>query len=122
MGRMADEIILVTGGFGLVGMALQEAIQDETPRGEVWVFVGSKDADLTNYTASEALFDKVKPTMVIHLAALVGGLFGNMVRHHMPPLRTRPAVWRTQMESMHPLACREILWIIGARTSQCRTT
>lgn len=28
--------------------------------------------------ATKALFDKVKPTCVIHLAAMVGGLFHNM--------------------------------------------
>ena len=28
--------------------------------------------------ATEALFDRVKPTHVIHLAALVGGLFRNL--------------------------------------------
>ena len=31
-----------------------------------------------NRAATEALFDKVKPTHVIHLAALVGGLFRNL--------------------------------------------
>ena len=36
---------------------------------------------MCNYSdaaATKALFDKVKPTHVIHLAAMVGGLFRNM--------------------------------------------
>jgi len=45
---------------------------------ETWVFLSSKDADLTSYEQTKAVFDKVKPTHVIHLAAKVGGLFKNM--------------------------------------------
>ena len=38
----------------------------------------SQDANLLSETETEALFEKHKPTHVIHLAALVGGLFANM--------------------------------------------
>jgi nucleoside-diphosphate-sugar epimerase len=31
-----------------------------------------------DFAATKAIFDKYKPTHVIHLAALVGGLFANM--------------------------------------------
>ena len=41
-------------------------------------FTGRNEADLTNLTQVEDLFAKVKPTLVIHLAARVGGLFANM--------------------------------------------
>ena len=65
---------------------MQEVIGEEQPTGDRWVFVGRQDADLTDYNATKALFDRVKPTMVVHLAAYVGGLFGNMVR--LSPLMT----------------------------------
>lgn len=39
--------VLVTGGTGLVGKALQTVIEEEQPKDEKWVFVGSKFADLT---------------------------------------------------------------------------
>lgn len=40
--------ILVTGGSGLVGRAIQEVVADGAGLpGEDWVFVSSKDADLT---------------------------------------------------------------------------
>lgn len=42
---------------------------------------GSSDAliyDFSNYNATKQLFEKYKPTHVIHLAAMVGGLFHNM--------------------------------------------
>lgn len=97
-------VILVTGGTGLVGEALKWVIEnDKSERfgkkeGETWVFLSSKDGDLRynkiifffsffqlaeplNYRKEQdvkAIFDKYKPTHVIHLAAMVGGLFKNM--------------------------------------------
>jgi GDP-L-fucose synthase len=39
--------ILVTGGSGLVGRAIQEALQKGDQReGEEWIFLASKDGDL----------------------------------------------------------------------------
>ena len=72
--------ILVTGGTGLVGMALQKiTIDDPNPNpNSNWIFIGSKDGDLRNYNETRAIFEKHKPTHVIHLAARVGGLFANI--------------------------------------------
>lgn len=73
------KIILVTGGTGLVGQAIKQLINSEEKKNdEVWIFVGSKDADLSNVQDTKELFKKYKPTHVIHLAAMVGGLFHNM--------------------------------------------
>ena len=76
------DVILVTGGTGLVGRAMQEVIASGSPEKEQWVFVGSKHADLTDYASAKNMFERVKPTMVVHLAAFVGGLFSNLVRHN----------------------------------------
>ncbi|KAI8082874.1 uncharacterized protein BX664DRAFT_301339 [Halteromyces radiatus] len=79
-----ESIILVTGGSGLVGKAIQWVIEnDKSERfgkkdGETWIFLTSKDGDLRNTEQTKAIFEKYKPTHVIHLAALVGGLFKNM--------------------------------------------
>jgi GDP-L-fucose synthase len=40
------KVILVTGGTGLVGCAIQTVVQQEKREEEEWIFVGSKDADL----------------------------------------------------------------------------
>lgn len=40
------KIILVTGGSGLVGKAIQSVVQTDSQSNETWIFVGSKDADL----------------------------------------------------------------------------
>lgn len=77
---MAEKkVILVTGGSGLVGKAIEAIVEKEQKRDdEEWVFVSSKDANLKDQAETEALFEKVKPTHVIHLAAFVGGLFRNL--------------------------------------------
>lgn len=43
-----------------------------------FIYIGSRDADLRDLSQTEALFEKHKPTHVIHCAAKVGGLFANM--------------------------------------------
>ncbi|KAK2460805.1 hypothetical protein APHAL10511_007275 [Amanita phalloides] len=80
-----SDVILVTGGRGLVGRAIEHIINTE-PEGsrfgkksrETWIFVGSSDGDLRDLEQTHKLYEKYKPTHVIHLAALVGGLFKNM--------------------------------------------
>ena len=63
--------VLVTGGTGMVGSALKFYRPE-------WTYLGSKDCDLRNYEKTKELFEKIKPTHVIHLAARVGGLFKNL--------------------------------------------
>jgi len=73
-----SKVILVTGGSGLVGRAIQQVVSSDTRPGETWVFLSSKDANLLSEAETRAVFEKHQPTHVIHLAALVGGLFANM--------------------------------------------
>ncbi|KAG2749689.1 epimerase-domain-containing protein [Suillus brevipes Sb2] len=80
-------VVLVTGGTGLVGKAIEYVIEHEPEGsrfgkrpGEKWIFAGSREADLRNSEETLKLFEKYQPTHVIHLAALVGGLFANRER------------------------------------------
>tara|TARA_B100001540_G_C15803063_1_gene640777 strand:- start:557 stop:1492 length:936 start_codon:yes stop_codon:yes gene_type:complete len=68
--------ILITGGTGLVGKAL-ESIKSQYPLYN-FIFLSSKDADLTKIEDTRNKFKEIQPKMVIHLAACVGGLFKNM--------------------------------------------
>ena len=78
--------ILITGGSGLVGSAIKEIVHFENEEYEQkslkneneYVFISSKDCDLTNIDITREYFSKCKADAVIHLAALVGGLFRNM--------------------------------------------
>ena len=75
-------VVMVTGGSGLVGQGIKDYVTEDNNKnqnpGETWIFLSSKDGDLTDRKATEAIFEKYKPTHVIHLAAKVGGLFANM--------------------------------------------
>lgn len=66
--------VLVTGGSGLVGKALQNTVGNA----ENWIFIRSTDGDLRSLQATQQIFERYKPSHVIHLAAIVGGLFHNM--------------------------------------------
>ncbi len=64
---------LVTGGSGMVGQHLQQ-IKPE------WVYLSSKDCDLTDESAVSTLIAKEQPDGIIHLAAKVGGILQNMAQ------------------------------------------
>lgn len=67
--------ILVTGGTGLVGKAIEKISKQFSYD---FIFIGKNDCNLMNYDEVNNLFNKIKPNYVIHLAAEVGGLFKNM--------------------------------------------
>ena len=64
--------ILVTGGTGMVGKHLQEILPNAT-------YIGS-EIDLKDPIVTDALFNKLKPAQVIHLAAKVGGIQENIAK------------------------------------------
>lgn len=70
------ETVLVTGGTGLVGKAI-ESISNKYPHYS-FKCIGSNDCDLMNFDKTLAYFQLHKPTYIIHLAAYVGGLYKNM--------------------------------------------
>ena len=72
--------IIVTGGYGLVGQAIQTIVKNHNleTENETFLFFSSKDYDLTSMEQTRQLFQTHRPTHVIHLAANVGGLFKNM--------------------------------------------
>lgn len=74
--------ILVTGGSGLIGKALQYYIfhsEEESQNTEnEWIFLSSKDLNLLSEDNTVNYLENVRPDIVIHLAARVGGLYNNM--------------------------------------------
>lgn len=73
------DVVMVTGGSGLVGAAIREYVEETGAlQNETWVFLSSKEGDLRVRKDTEAIFEKYRPTHVIHLAAKVGGLFANL--------------------------------------------
>jgi nucleoside-diphosphate-sugar epimerase len=74
----SKRVYMVTGGTGMVGRAIEMFVAEEKREDETWIFLSRKDGDLSDMTATRALFHLHRPTHVIHLAAMVGGLFKNM--------------------------------------------
>jgi GDP-L-fucose synthase len=70
--------ILVTGGTGMVGTYLQELVQNKKDDLYEWIFLSSKDCNLTMKEQVMQCFEQYQPIYVIHLAANVGGLYKNM--------------------------------------------
>jgi len=64
--------ILVTGGMGVLGSAV-EAIVSKYPQSE-FVFSGSKDCNLTKFEETITFVEKHKPDAIIHTAAVAGGV------------------------------------------------
>ena len=75
-------IILVTGGTGLVGHGIKQILKTNNytnyNKRNKFIFLSSKDCDLENEEKVKELFNNYKPNYVIHLAAYVGGLYRNM--------------------------------------------
>ena len=69
------ERVVVTGGAGFLGSYVVEELRR---RGAREVFVPrSKDYDLVDMAAVKALYRDARPTLVLHLAARVGGIGAN---------------------------------------------
>ncbi len=73
--RWPEERVVVTGGAGFLGSYVVEELRR---RGAKEIFVPrSKDYDLVRMDGVEALYRDARPTMVLHLAARVGGIGAN---------------------------------------------
>lgn len=64
---------IVTGSDGLVGYAIR---QQNLPG---FVYLSRKDIDLTDFESTRNKFLELKPKNIIHLAAQVGGIGGNLI-------------------------------------------
>jgi GDP-L-fucose synthase len=72
---LTSKRILITGGGGFLGSHLVERLRD---RGCLQISVPRrKDSDLTRAADVEALFERVRPQVVIHAAGSVGGIGAN---------------------------------------------
>ena len=63
--------ILVTGGSGMVGRYLKNILPEA-------IYMSSKDCDLRDSKQVDEFWGKIKPNVVIHLGAKVGGILENL--------------------------------------------
>jgi GDP-L-fucose synthase len=99
------ETILVTGGTGLVGSAIKDISTDYHFR---FVFIGSRDCDLTSYDQTIDFFKKINPSYVIHLAANVGGLFKNMSQK-VEMLDVNITINRNVLKCSHEIGVKKLI-------------
>ncbi|XP_075067702.1 GDP-L-fucose synthase-like isoform X3 [Mixophyes fleayi] len=122
MSEKKPKRILVTGGSGLVGKAIEKVVADgEGQPDEDWIFVSSKDADLTNAADTRALFQKHKPTHVIHLAAMVGGLFRNM-KYNLDFLRNNLHINDNILHSAYEVGVQKVVSCLSTCIFPDKTT
>jgi GDP-L-fucose synthase len=75
MGLLNDKRILVTGGHGFLGRNVCRAL--ETFRPAAVIAPRSREFDLREIADVRALLDAARPHVVVHLAAVVGGIEAN---------------------------------------------
>lgn len=115
--------VLVTGGSGLVGKAIEHVVREEGQclEGEEWTFVGSKDANLVDAAETRALFEKYRPTHVIHLAAKVGGLYLHM-RENLHFLRDNLRINDNILQTAHEMGVTKVVSCLSSCIFPDKTT
>lgn len=92
----------------MVGSAIKSVVESEKADGERWIFVTSKDANLCDYDSTKALFEKHRPTKVIHLAAMVGGLFHNM-SHNLDFFKNNLDMNNNVLQVSHEMQVKKVI-------------
>lgn len=75
MGTLENRRVLVTGGAGFLGQALCNTLRRYDP--EKIIVPRSSQYDLREASAIKQLFKDTRPEVIIHLAAVVGGIGAN---------------------------------------------
>lgn len=106
----SKQVVLVTGGTGLVGKAIESVAKEGFLNSSdfEWIFLSSKDCDLSDINETRTFFQRVKPSYVIHLAAMVGGLFKNMARN-AEFLRKNILINDSVIECCHELKVKKLI-------------
>ncbi|KAA0708198.1 GDP-L-fucose synthase [Triplophysa tibetana] len=122
-GQVVAMRVLVTGGSGLVGRAIERVVKEEgkAREGEEWIFLSSKDANLLNAEETKAIFQKHRPTHVIHLAAMVGGLFKNM-RHNLDFWRNNIYINDNVLQASHEVGVVRVVSCLSTCIFPDKTT
>ena len=77
--------ILVTGGWGVAGLALQRIAKTDHPE-TAFLFPRSSELNLTKWDLVERYMEQHRPDAIIHLAAVSGGI-GLSLKHQGSMLR-----------------------------------
>lgn len=113
------EIILITGGYGLVGSAINNISSEYS--NYKFIFMSSKDCDLTNWEETIKYFSNMKPDYVIHLAACVGGLFKNM-KYKVDMLEKNVNINMNVLRASHMIGVKKLISCLSTCIFPDKTT
>uniref|UniRef100_A0A4W5PNP6 GDP-L-fucose synthase n=1 Tax=Hucho hucho TaxID=62062 RepID=A0A4W5PNP6_9TELE len=115
--------VLVTGGSGLVGKAIEHVVKQEGGclKGEQWTFLYSKEANLVDLQQTRAVFEKYRPTHVIHLAAKVGGLYLHM-KDNLHFLRDNLRINDNVLQTSHEMGVTKVVSCLSSCIFPDKTT
>jgi GDP-L-fucose synthase len=76
--------VLITGGFGLLGCSLDKIVKTFSVFLDDYdfFFMSRTDCDLRDYSQTYEIFQLHKPSIVIHLASCVGGVYANIDKNY----------------------------------------
>jgi GDP-L-fucose synthase len=111
--------ILVTGGTGLVGSAIN-SISNLYPQYK-FIFISSKQCDLTNWEQTINYFKEINPDYIIHLAAMVGGLFKNM-KCKVDMLESNLAINTNVLKAAHQIKVKKLIACLSTCIFPDKTT
>ena len=97
--------VLVTGGTGLVGKHLNDILPDA-------VYVSSKDYNLLDYQQVRVMMDDYKPSVVIHLAARVGGIMDN-IKYPVDYLEENILINTNVLKVCHEFSVEKVIAILS---------
>jgi GDP-L-fucose synthase len=93
---------IVTGANGLVANAIRNLNLKDM------VFISRSEIDLTDFQATKEIFSELKPDNVIHLAAQVGGIGGNLI-HSGEYFRNNILINTNVLESARLAGCKRLI-------------
>ena len=93
---------IVTGANGLVGYAIRQQNLPNTS------YLTRSEVNLTDFNASKNIFVELQPENVIHLAAQVGGIGGNLI-HSGEYFRNNILINTNVLESARIAGCKKLI-------------
>jgi CDP-6-deoxy-D-xylo-4-hexulose-3-dehydrase len=108
------KVVLVTGGSGLVGRALEDVVKgSEGQNDDVWIFSSSKDADLRSYDETKMLFKRHCPTHVLHLAVkLMAG--SDMSKMAASLIHDNDTINANVLRCAHEVNCDKVVSVLSS--------
>jgi GDP-L-fucose synthase len=76
---LSNERIVITGGAGFLGTHIQNTLTEQGVPKEAMLIPTIEEYDLTKESDVMRMYDDMSPTIVLHLAAEVGGIGANQI-------------------------------------------